>query len=153
MGTLKKSRRLRRLRSSALLLPAWFAPSSALRTAFHRARGVQIGSNVEIGYFVILDNLYPSKVVLEAGVTVAARSTVLAHDESRLYTGTGSELIEETRIKEGAFIGVHVVILPGVTVGRRAIVGAGSVVTDDVPDLACVAGVPARTLLAKDKVV
>src|SRR5947207_15109641 len=104
MGTLKKSRRLRRLRSSALLLPAWFAPSSALRTAFHRARGVQIGANVELGYFVILDNLYPAKVVLEANVTVAARSTVLAHDESQSYTRAGPETSQEATIKQGAFI-------------------------------------------------
>ena len=149
MTTAKKCLQLRRLRSSALLIPAWFAPSSALRTAFHRARGVQIGANVEIGYFVILDNLYPRNVILEANVTVAARSTVLAHDESHAYTGTGPEIIEETRIREGAFIGVHVVVLPGVTVGRRAIVGAGSVVTEDVPDLARVAGVPARLLTPK----
>jgi len=151
MTAARQRRRFRRLRSSALLLPAWFAPSSALRTAFHRARGVQIGANVEIGYFVILDNLYPAKVVLEANVTVAARSTVLAHDESQSYTGTGSEIIEETRIKEGAFIGVHVVVLPGVTVGRRAIVGAGSVVTEDVPEFARVAGVPARILSSKTR--
>jgi len=140
---------LHRLRSSGLLLPAWFAPSAALRAAFHRARGVHIGPNVEIGYFVILDNLYPTEIILEANVTIAAMSTVLAHDESRAYTRTGAEIVKETRIREGAFIGVHVVILPGVTVGRRAIVGAGSVVTGDVPDFARVAGVPARPITSK----
>ena len=86
-----------------------------------------------------------------SSTSVAARSTVLAHDESQSYTGTGSEIIEETRIKEGAFIGVHVVVLPGVTVGRRAIVGAGSVVTEDVPEFARVAGVPARILSSKTR--
>jgi acetyltransferase-like isoleucine patch superfamily enzyme len=42
------------------------------------------------------------------------------------------------------------VILPGVTVGAGAIVGAGAVVTSDVPDLAIVAGVPARLLRYRD---
>lgn len=146
MSPVRKDPEIRRVRSSALLLPAWFAPSSAVRTAFHKARGVRIGKNVEIGYFVILDNLYPSMVVLEDDVTVAARSTILAHDESRAYTGTGNEIVMETRVKKGAFVGVHVVILPGVTIGQKAVVAAGSVVTRDVPDFSRVAGVPARLL-------
>ena len=41
-------------------------------------RGVQIGRDVEIGYFVILDNLYPEKITIEDGATITARSTVLA---------------------------------------------------------------------------
>ena len=45
-----------------------------------------------------------------------------------------------------ADIGVNAVILPGVTIGKGAIVGAGSVVTDDVPPFSIVAGVPARLM-------
>jgi acetyltransferase-like isoleucine patch superfamily enzyme len=48
------------------------------------------------------------------------------------------------RICAGADIRVNAIILPGVTVGREAIVGAGAVITKDVPDFATVAGVPAR---------
>ena len=132
------------------LLPAWFSPTSSLRCAFHRARGVRIGRNVEIGYFVIIDNLYPEKVVIEDGVTIAARSTLLAHDEAFAYARDGPSTVDETRIKSEAFVGVHCVVLPGVTVGRRAIVGAGSVVTRDVRDGAIVAGVPAKELDARD---
>lgn len=101
---------------------------------------------MEIGYFVILDNLYPSWVILEDDVTVAARSTILAHDESLAYTGAGNEVVRETRICRGAFIGVHAVVLPGITVGRNAIVAAGAVVTGDVPEGVRVGGVPARPL-------
>ena len=49
-----------------------------------------------------------------------------------------------TRVRTGASIGSGAVILCGVTIGARALVGAGAVVTHDVPDDAVVAGVPAR---------
>jgi len=139
---------LRRSRSAIFLLPAWWAPSSALRVAFHRLRGAKISKTAEIGYFVIIDNLYPEKVVVEEGATVSARSTILAHDESKPYTGHGKEIVAETRICRGAFVGVHCIILPGVTVGPRAIVGAGSVATRDVPADSIVAGVPARPVIS-----
>ena len=49
-------------------------------------------------------------------------------------------------IGEGAFLGVASVILPGITIGAHAIVGAGSVVTKNVRERVAVAGVPAREL-------
>jgi acetyltransferase-like isoleucine patch superfamily enzyme len=53
-------------------------------------------------------------------------------------------LIEPVRIGAWSDVGVNAVIMPGVTVGKGAIVGAGAVVTNDVPDFAIVTGVPAR---------
>jgi acetyltransferase-like isoleucine patch superfamily enzyme len=55
-------------------------------------------------------------------------------------------VIKPVRVAKGADIGVNAVLLPGVTVGQGAIVGAGAVVTNDVPDYAIVAGVPAKLL-------
>lgn len=49
-------------------------------------------------------------------------------------------------IEDGAFIGINAVILPGVTIGRNAVVGASSVVTDDVPNYAVVVGNPAKII-------
>lgn len=54
--------------------------------------------------------------------------------------------IKPVKIETGADIGMNAVILPGVTVGKGSIVGAGAVVTKDVPPFAIVAGVPARFL-------
>jgi len=50
------------------------------------------------------------------------------------------------RVKQGASIGSGAVVLCGVTIGREAVIGAGAVVTRDVPDHAIVAGVPARVI-------
>jgi acetyltransferase-like isoleucine patch superfamily enzyme len=54
--------------------------------------------------------------------------------------------IAPVRVRAWADIGVNAVLLPGVTIGKGAIVGAGAVVTRDVADFAIVAGVPARFL-------
>jgi acetyltransferase-like isoleucine patch superfamily enzyme len=53
-------------------------------------------------------------------------------------------VVRPVRIEAEADIGMNAVILPGITVGRGAVVGAGAVVTEDVPPYAVVAGVPAR---------
>lgn len=50
----------------------------------------------------------------------------------------------QTRVREGASVGAHSVVVTGVTIGRWALIGAGSVVTRDVPDHALVFGNPAR---------
>ncbi|WP_327194278.1 acyltransferase [Novosphingobium album (ex Hu et al. 2023)] len=52
--------------------------------------------------------------------------------------------VEPTVVKKGASIGTNVTITPGVTIGERALIGAGAVVTRDVPDFAVATGVPAR---------
>ena len=53
-------------------------------------------------------------------------------------------------VADGAFIGVNAVILPNVRIGRHAVVGAGAVVTQDVPDFSVVAGNPARIIRRYD---
>lgn len=54
--------------------------------------------------------------------------------------------IRPVTIKDDVWIGYGAIILPGVTIGKEAVVGAGAVVTTDVPDGACVAGNPAKVI-------
>jgi acetyltransferase-like isoleucine patch superfamily enzyme len=60
----------------------------------------------------------------------------------------GLEKIKPVLIRRGAWLGQNVVVCPGVTIGRGAVVGANSVVTQDVPDFAVAAGAPARIVKA-----
>jgi len=60
-------------------------------------------------------------------------------------------IIRRVTVEEGADIGVNAVLLPGVTIGRGAIVGAGAVVTKDVGPMMVVAGVPARVIRHRDE--
>jgi UDP-2-acetamido-3-amino-2,3-dideoxy-glucuronate N-acetyltransferase len=90
--------------------------------------GVTIGDGVFIGHGVMfINDLYPRAV----------------NTEGRLQTEVDWKLIE-TRVERHASIGSNVTILAGVTIGEEALVGAGAVVTKDVPARAIVAGVPAK---------
>ncbi|MBV8882594.1 MAG: N-acetyltransferase [Chroococcidiopsidaceae cyanobacterium CP_BM_RX_35] len=92
--------------------------------------GVIIEDEVFIGHGVMFTNdLYP-------------RAT---NEDGSLKTEADWHLVK-TRVKRRASIGSNATILGGVTIGENAIVGAGAVVTRDVPDYATVAGVPARVI-------
>jgi sugar O-acyltransferase (sialic acid O-acetyltransferase NeuD family) len=61
-----------------------------------------------------------------------------------VHIAPGVVLCGGVQIKERVLVGAGAVVLPGVTIGRGAAVGGGAVVTRDVPDGACVVGVPAK---------
>lgn len=134
----------RRALGVLFLLPAWFAPHTKLRIFFHRLRGVKIGKGCEVGYFVIMGNVHPEMIVIEDGATVTARCTLLEHDNAYYYTGRGSVSSKPVIVKKNAFIGIGCVVFPGVTIGERVIVGAMSLVKNDIPADAVVFGCPAR---------
>jgi acetyltransferase-like isoleucine patch superfamily enzyme len=67
------------------------------------------------------------------------------------YMGTKGDYYMGPRVKKGAAIGSNATILPGVTVGEKSIVGAGSVVTKDVPDGETHVGLPARNIAFEPK--
>jgi acetyltransferase-like isoleucine patch superfamily enzyme len=131
---------------------ARYAPlPPASRASLHRRRGVRVGRRVFIGTEVFIDDAVPSSVTLEDDVTVIAQTTILGHTyyPHHVHGLLGDEETRRglrTTIRRGAYLGLRSTILAGVTVGEYAIVGAGSVVTADVPPYTMVAGVPARVV-------
>ena len=81
-------------------------------------------------------------LVLEDGVFVGPDVTFA--NDPRPRSGAHLAAYPKTRIREGASLGAGAIVLPGVTVGRYAMVGAGALVTRDVPDFALAYGSPAR---------
>ena len=92
--------------------------------------GVTIDDEVFVGHGVMFTNdRYPRAVT----------------EEGELQTERDWEVVP-TRVKRGAAIGSNATVVAGVIIGERAMVGAGAVVTRDVPDYSIVAGVPARVI-------
>ncbi|GBD92330.1 UDP-2-acetamido-3-amino-2, 3-dideoxy-D-glucuronate N-acetyltransferase [bacterium BMS3Abin04] len=110
-------------------------------------QNVNVGNNVTIGNFVKIQN----NVSVYEGVTLedyvfCGPSMVFTNilDPRSKYPQVGAKYYIKTLVKEGASLGANSTIVCGHTIGRFAFVGAGSVVTKDVPDFALVVGNPAR---------
>lgn len=84
-------------------------------------------------------------VMLGSGVHIYVNNHIF-DDVKRPIIDQGHSPSEPVVIKRGAWIGANCVLLPGVTIGENAVVGAGSVVTRDVPAQVIAAGNPAKTL-------
>jgi len=110
-------------------------------------QNVNIANNVTIGNFVKIQNnvsVYEG-VELEDYVFCGPSMvfTNILNPRSK-YPQVGAEFYINTLVKEGASLGANSTIVCGITIGRFAFVGAGAVVTKDVPDFALVVGNPAK---------
>jgi acetyltransferase-like isoleucine patch superfamily enzyme len=143
---LAKGHMFKRILMLPFLYLAWFSPHKRLRVFFHRLRGVKIGKNVEIGYFCFIGNVHPQMITIEDNAVITAKVTILEHDNSYYYTNRGNVKFGKVTIGNGAFIGISAVIMPGVTIGANAIIGALSFVNTNIPANEIVAGNPARII-------
>ena len=108
---------------------------------------VKIGNNVFINSNSLL--MARGGITIEDDVMIAANVQLLSnnHDEYDRQVLTCKPI----HIKKGAWIGAGASILPGVTIGENAIVGAGAIVTKDVGDCEVAVGIPARVVKTLDK--
>ena len=119
---------VRRISNRVLHLLARYGPgATGIRPLLHRLRGVKIGKDVFIGDDVYLENEHPEAVEIQSGVQISVRALFLAHTR-----GSGRIVIAKD-----AYIGPNTVIATSsnriLRIGEGAVIGAGVVLTSDVP--------------------
>lgn len=114
-----------------------------MRVRVYDPSGISIGEDTIIGENTVLDGRAKLTIGNHVDIATAAMIFNSQHD---LRSPTFEAMEARTLIEDYVFIGPRAIILPGVTIGRGAAVGAGAVVTKDVPPLAIVGGVPAKKI-------
>jgi len=126
--------------ASSFPIPSW-------RVVLHRWRGINIGKNVYIGYDVIFDRIHPELIDIEDYVEIGDRSIISAHSRgSLLLRDAYPRETAKVKIKKGAWIAPGCIILQGVTIGEKAVIGTGSVVIKSIPPYSVAVGVPAKVI-------
>ena len=122
----------------------------SIRIGFLRLSGITIGKNSYVNMNVhFIDNYRGNAIKIGDRVAIAPGATFIADSDpnnSKLKTIEKYLIKGEITIKDDAWIGSNVIILPNITIGEKAIVGAGSVVTKSVDDNTIVAGNPAKVI-------
>ncbi|WP_278103647.1 acyltransferase [Microbacterium proteolyticum] len=124
------------------------------KEAYARKRGVTIGEGCRILSDVVTTE--PWLITIGDRVTISSDVRLITHDGSGwLVSDERGRRYRYAPISIGSevFIGAGVTILPGVRIGDRVVVGAGSVVTRDIPSDTVAAGVPARPIGSFDQFV
>lgn len=118
-------------------------PGHGYRPFFVKMGGVNIleVKKTFIGKNVTFDGVHPELITIEPGVRVADGCSILTH---YINPTTCCYINGEVKIKKGSFIGTKTIITKSVVIGEKAIVGAGSVITKDIPDYEVWAGNPAH---------
>ena len=112
---------------------AMIAPGgSSIRPFLHRLRGVEVGKEVWISQYVYLDEIHPESITIGDHSSIGLRTSIIAH----LYWGPrkNPEHAGPVHIGNNVFIGPHCVILPNVKIGDGAVIAAGTVVHQNVPE-------------------
>jgi acetyltransferase-like isoleucine patch superfamily enzyme len=142
----RESRSLLRVTLNYLLV--WVArvsPSLRVKSRALRALGADVGRGVSWALEATPDVFYPELITLEDHCIVGYDAVLLCHEYLQEEYRTG-----EVVVGERAMIGAKATVLPGVHVGAGAQVAANSLVADDVPPGATVAGVPAEVVREPD---
>lgn len=117
-----------------------------------RRMGCKVGKDVFIGDHVIVDLSHADLITLDDHAHIASGTRLLCHqrDLSNYYIGDDyaklGYRLAPIHMKKGSLVGMESFVMPGVTIGEGAIVGAGSLVSKSIPDWTVAVGRPAKVV-------
>ena len=143
------------IRLLSIIIPFTFP--AQFTTFLHRLRGVKVGRGSKISRSAQIDDSSPHLVEIGKKVWVTAGVMILCHQRDLKYYERGKAVMDcplnysKVVIEDGAHIGIGAIIMPGVTIGECAVIGAGAVVTKDIPPYSLAIGVPAKVVKTFEK--
>ena len=123
-----------------VLRDRWASFSSSMRVFYYRSMGVAIGKKCYISSGAHID-VRRGEITIGEKVSISSGSYILGH--ARRHSLKDGQV---TRLEDNVRVFVNAVVLPGVRIGRNSVVGAGAVVTRDVPPDVVIMGNPARVV-------
>ncbi|RLL46634.1 acyltransferase [Oceanobacillus piezotolerans] len=134
-------------KNTAIILIARYTPFMKVKNSLYRTfLNMEIGEMTAFAFMVVPDIMFPEKITVGKNSIIGYNTTILAHEY----------LIQEYRIGDviigdEVMIGANCTILPGVSIGDKAIVSAGTLVHKDVPAGAFVGGNPMQIIYTKEE--
>ena len=128
-----------------------FAPRK-LRPKLIRKMGCHVGKNTFFGDYVRIDTSYADLIYIGDFTHITSGCRILCHQRDLTNYCKGDNAadlgykIGEVHIGKGVMVGMETLIMPGVTIGDGAIIGAGSIVDKDIPSWTIATGRPARVV-------
>lgn len=123
-----------------------------IRPVLMRKMGCKVGKECFIGDYVRVDLGHADMITLEDHVSIAAGVRLLCHQRDFSDYKVGDDymdlgyIVKPIVLKKGCLVGMESFVMPGVTIGEGAVVGAGSLVTKDVPAWSVATGRPAKVV-------
>lgn len=119
-----------------------YSPSLWLKNwIYRRVLGMTVGEHSAFALMVMVDVFFPERIYIGNNTIIGYNTTILAHE----YL-TKEYRLGDVRIGSHVMVGANTTILPGVTIGDNAIIGAGTVVHKDVAPNSFVAGNPMQVI-------
>ena len=120
-------------------------PFRTIQIAFLRSSGVKIGKNCMISFRAKIDTRR-GRISIGDNCVITYGCILLSHDRSAMHIDSNDDGEGNVVLGNNVYLGVHTVVLRNVTIGDGSVVGAGSVVTKDIPPGVVAAGNPARVI-------